>query len=105
MKRLSRVGERRRRHSDLQRAEHVIKMLHPREAILFFRQGEMQRDAQIHLLRGLQRLTFVAADHVAAQQQLQPRIGELLVVRGVDKRSRFVKLFFCIAFENSYNFV
>ncbi|MPM57319.1 hypothetical protein SDC9_104141 [bioreactor metagenome] len=80
MKRLSRVGERRGRHGHLERAEHFIKPPHPDEAIPRLRHSEMQRDTEIHLLRRLQRLTLVAADDIAPQQQLQTRIGELFVV-------------------------
>ena len=93
VKRLSRVGERRRCHRDLERAEHVVKVPNPREAIRLFRHCQMQRDPEIHLLRGFQRLSFVAADHIAAQQQLQPRIRELFVVRGAEERLRLVEFF------------
>ncbi len=61
--------------------KHVVKALDPNETIRLFWHGEVQRNAEIHLLRGFQRLAFVVRDHIAAKQQLQPGVGEVLVVR------------------------
>ena len=52
----------------------------------------MQRDAQIHLLRRFQRQPLPVMDDVAAQHQIQPRVGEQLVPLGADERRRPQKL-------------
>ena len=53
MIRLSRVGKGRRRHGNLKRTQHIVKTPHPFQPVVLLQHGQMQGDAQKHLLRGL----------------------------------------------------
>ena len=89
---LARVGERRRGHRDLLPAEHVVEFAHPAEAVIFLLHGQVQRDAEVHLLRGLERHALVGLYHIPAQHQVEAGVGEELVPLRAYEASRLVYL-------------
>ena len=87
---LARVGERRRGHRDLLPAEHVVEFAHPAQAAAPLLHGQVQRDAEVHLLRRLERHALVGLNHIAAQHQVEARIGEEFVPLRADETRRLV---------------
>ena len=81
---LAGIAQRGRGHGDLEAAEHVIEALDPHEALrLILVHGKVERDAEEHLLGALERRMVVRMDHIAMDEQVEPRIGEQLVtIRG-----------------------
>ena len=93
MERLARVRQRGRGHGHLERGQHVVEAAHPSQALgRVLLHGEVQRDAEEHLLRRLERRALVRADDVAVEQQLQTRIGEQVVAGGVEEGGGLAQL-------------
>ena len=89
---LARVGERRRGHRDLLPAEHVVEPAHPAEAVRLLLHRQVQRDAEVHLLRRLERHAPVGLYHVASQHQVEAGVGEQLVALRPDEGRRLLQL-------------
>ena len=90
-----------RGHGDLEAAQHVVKPLDPRKALgALLVHGQMQGDTQKHLLRALERLTRMAADHVALQEQVEAGVGEQVVARGINAGGRLLQLLGRIGVED-----
>ena len=89
---LAGVGQRGRGHGGLEPGQHVVEAAHPAKARGACRcrvalcstlvHGEVERDAQEHLLRALEWLVGVRADDVALDEQIQARVGEQVVAFG-----------------------
>ena len=93
MERLARVRQRGRGHGHFQRGQHVVKAAHPPHALVgALLHGKVQRDAEEHLLRRLQRRALMRADDVAVEQKLQAGVGEQVVAAKVDEAGRLVQL-------------
>ena len=97
---LARVGERRRGHRDLLPAEHVVELAHPAEAAAPLLHCQVQRDAEVHLLRRLERHALVGLNHIAAQHQVEARIGEKLVPLLADETRRLVYFLASVVLED-----
>ena len=93
VERLARVRQRGRGHGHLQRGQHVVEAAHPPHALgRALLHGEVQRDAEEHLLRRLQRRALMRADDVAVEQKLQAGVGEQVVAAEIDEAGRLVQL-------------
>ena len=69
------IGERRRGHRDLLQAQHVVEAADPVHAhIWLLEHREVQRDAEVHLLRRLERHAVMCVDDVAREQEVEARI-------------------------------
>ena len=81
--RLSRVGECRRRHRDLLQAQHVVEAAHPVHAHRrLLEHREVQCDAEVHLLRGLERHAVMRVDDIAREQEVEARVRvEVIALR------------------------
>ena len=85
---LARVAHGRRGHGDFQLGKRVVEALDPAQTVAALRirtlaHGKMQRDAEEHLLRALERLVRMTLDDVALREQVEAGIGEQLIARGV----------------------
>ena len=90
---LARVAHGGRGHGDLEAAQHVIKTPDPCKALgRRLVHGEVEGDAQKHLLRALERRVVVAMNDVSANEQVETRIGEQLVARGIHVGRGLVEL-------------
>ena len=97
---LAGVGEGGGGHGDLQKAEHIIKAFDPGHPVMGLAHGQMQRDAQKHLLRRFQRQMLPGVDHITAQQKVQPGPGEQLVALVAEESRGLIQLGFCIILKN-----
>ena len=97
---LAGVGEGGGGHGDLQKAEHIVEFFDPGQPVPRFVQGQVQRDAQKHLLRRFQRQVLPGVDHIAAQQKVQPGPGEQFVPLVAEEGRGLFQLGFCIILKN-----
>ena len=66
------IGERRRRHRDLLQAQHVVEAADPVHAhSRRLEHREVQGDAEVHLLRRLERHAVMRVDDVAREQEVE----------------------------------
>ena len=73
---LAGIREGRRRHRDLEARQHVVGALDPLHAVGLFPEGQVERDAQVHLLRALEQLVIVRADGIAFEHEVEAGVGE-----------------------------
>ena len=90
---LAGIAQRRRGHGHLKFAEHIVEPLDPGEALRrLLVHGEVQRDAEEHLLRALQGRMVVRVDYVTVDKQVEARVCEQLVALGHHEGRRLFKL-------------
>ena len=90
---LARIGQRGRGHRHMHPAEHIVKFLYPGHAVPLFTHGQMQCDAQKHLLRSLQRSVGPVVDDISLEQQVQPGVCKQLIPLRPQKILRLLDLF------------
>ena len=100
MVRLARIRKRGRSHSHFHLAQHIVKPPHPFQPVLLFLHGEVQGNAQVHLLRRFQRHTLVRVDDIPFQLQIQPRVCEQRIALRPQKGGRLLQLFAGIMLQN-----
>ena len=101
VKRLARIGQRRRRHRHLEGREHVVEAAHPVQTLLpRFQHRQMQRDTEEHFLHAFQRHAGVAAHDVAFEQKLDAGIIDQLVAAFVDEGRCFEDLLAAVVLQD-----
>ena len=101
MVRLPGIGLGRCRHRHLMETHHVIKLFHiKRTVFLLFLHGKMHGNAEIHLLRGLERDMLPVPNDIARKKKVQTGIGEEVISAYVHKLRNFFYLFPRIRFQN-----
>ena len=90
---LAGIAQRGRGHGHFKLAEHIVEPLDPRKTLRrLLIHGEVQRDAEEHLLRTLQGRMVVRADYVTVDKQVEAGVCEQLIALGHHKGRCLLKL-------------
>ena len=100
MVRLSGIGLRRRRHGYLMQAHNVVKLLDIEGTVLLLLHGKVHSNAEIHLLRRLERNMLSIPYHIAGKEKVQSGIGEEVISSLVNHLCQLFHFFLRISLQN-----